>query len=296
MRGQEFLLDQIKRKSTSKSQNNAQQTSSTVNSPATTVKQEPVIITKVDTPDKEELVNEFLIEMSQMKERQDEMDNKMENMRNENEALWGEVLGLRQKHSQQQKIVEKLIKFLVALVQPRIGKGVKRKLRQPSFPSHKLAQTSHNALTAEGSPPSPKEAKVEEITEVIEEVHLSSSPPSTSEFIEDESDQMTESKYTMVDPASITPTIQQIKTDKLTEQLDLTSPTSSSLMFDVKKTDLEFDFKTPELDLDIAMQKELDSLKDILSGSGQINYDSSFMSGILSASSDGNNDVFPSPM
>merc|ERR1712107_190625 len=163
---------------------------------------------------------------------------------------------------------------------PRIGKGVKRKLRQPSFPSHKLAQTSHNALTAEGSPPSPKEAKVEEITEVIEEVHLSSSPPSTSEFIEDESDQMTESKYTMVDPASITPTIQQIKTDKLTEQLDLTSP-SSSLMFDVKKIDLEFDFKTPELDLDIAMQKELDSLKDILSGSGQINYDSSFNSTLL---------------
>merc|ERR1719154_452642 len=78
LRGQEFLLDQIKRKSTTKSQNNTNnahhhQTQSLSSSPtSTTVKQEPVIITKVDTPDKEELVNEFLLEMGQMKERQEE--------------------------------------------------------------------------------------------------------------------------------------------------------------------------------------------------------------------------------
>ena len=42
-----------------------------------------------------------------MKVRQEDMDGKLDTMRNENEALWGEVLNLRQKHSQQQKIVNK---------------------------------------------------------------------------------------------------------------------------------------------------------------------------------------------
>ena len=85
------------------------------------IKKESVFITQIDNSDKEEMVNEILVEMSQMKERQEDLDNKMENMKSENEALWGEVLSLRQKHTQQQKIVNKLIQFLVALVQPRMG-------------------------------------------------------------------------------------------------------------------------------------------------------------------------------
>ena len=64
-------------------------------------------------------MNEVLSEVSQIKDRQEDLDSKLDTMRNENEALWREVLGLRQKHSQQQKIVNKLIQFLVALVQPR---------------------------------------------------------------------------------------------------------------------------------------------------------------------------------
>ena len=38
-----------------------------------------------------------------------------------------QVLSLRQKHTQQQKIVNKLIQFLVALVQPRMGGAMKRR-------------------------------------------------------------------------------------------------------------------------------------------------------------------------
>ena len=53
-----------------------------------------------------ELVGELL---SQLKEGQEEVDGKLDSMRSENEALWGEVLSLRQKHNQQQKIVNKLI-------------------------------------------------------------------------------------------------------------------------------------------------------------------------------------------
>ena len=257
-------MDQIKRKSSSssKSQNNSPPTPVFVPS---NIKEENVIITKVETPDREELVNEFLVEMGHMKERQDELDNKVENMRNENEALWGEVLSLRQKQSQQKKIVDKLIQFLVALVQPRISKGIKRKLRHPSFPSHTLA-------IEEDSPPSPKEAKVEEIAEEIEDCHLSSSP----EFLhEDPEDQ---SQYTMVDPAAITPSLKQLKSEKMSQ-----SPA-------------KLNTKSPvlDMDLDTEMQRELDSLKDILTGSGQITLDTSFMSGLLNNAD--NSDILTSPM
>ena len=70
-------------------------------------------------------MNDVLVEVGALRERQEEVDGKLDSMRSENEALWGEVLSLRQKHNQQQKIVNKLIQFLVALVQPR-GKYVQR--------------------------------------------------------------------------------------------------------------------------------------------------------------------------
>ena len=84
-------------------------------------------------------MNEVLSEVSLIKDRQEDLDGKLDTMKNENEALWREVslhkimiphfsfspfnqvLSLRQKHTQQQKIVNKLIQFLVALVQPRMG-------------------------------------------------------------------------------------------------------------------------------------------------------------------------------
>merc|ERR1711874_509634 len=115
IRGQEHLLEQIKRKSASNSKSQTQIVPG--------IKKESVFITQIDDSDKEEMVNEILVEMSQMKEKREDLDNKLENMKSENEALWGEVLSLRQKHNQQQKIVNKLIQFLVALVQPR---GMKR--------------------------------------------------------------------------------------------------------------------------------------------------------------------------
>ena len=52
---------------------------------------------------KNEKVTEVLTEVTALKERQEDIDSKLENMRSENDALWGEVMSLRQKHSQQQK-------------------------------------------------------------------------------------------------------------------------------------------------------------------------------------------------
>ena len=223
---------------------------------------------------KNEKVTEVLSEVAVIKERQEDLDTKMENMRSENEALWGEVLSLRQKHHQQQKIVNKLIQFLVALVQPRISKGIKRKLRHPSFPAPKLAiaegvaalNNFHDNL--EEDAPSPKEAKVEEIAEEIEECHLSDILASdTTQARAEEGDH---SAYTMVDPATVTPSLRQIKTEKLAQDLSPGKLVNKSL----------------DLELDGDMQRELDSLKDILSGSGQICLDTSFMSGLMSPSPD----------
>ena len=222
---------------------------------------------------KSEKVTEVLSEVGVLRERQEDLDSKLDNMRSENEALWGEVLSLRQKHHQQQKIVNKLIQFLVALVQPRISKGIKRKFRHPSFPSPKLA--------IEEDTPSPKEAKVQEIAEEIEECHLSDILGSEShhnysrpvnEDAEDESVLSDpKSKYTMVDPASVTPSLKQIKIEKMTNQ-DL-SP--SKLVSNPSVEDMDSDHMT----------QELDSLKDILSGSGQITLDTSFMTSLMSGDS-----------
>ena len=231
-----------------------------------TIKKENVFITQIDNSDKEEMVNEILVEMSQMKEKQEDLDNKMENMKSENEALWGEVLSLRQKHNQQQKIVNKLIQFLVALVQPRISKGIKRKrFRHPSFPSHHLALQS-----GEVSPPSAKEAKVEEIAEEISSCHLSDLLINSVAEVGEMEEADTKCKYTMVDPATVTPSIKQIKLEKTKE---LVSP---SKLINKQNTQDDLD---PDL-----LQRELDSLKDLLAG--QITLDTSIMSSLLSPDSD----------
>ncbi len=69
---------------------------------------------------KTEKVNEVLSEVTQIKDKQEDLDSKLDSMKKENEALWREVVSLRQKHQSQQKIVNKLIQFLVSMVQPRM--------------------------------------------------------------------------------------------------------------------------------------------------------------------------------
>ncbi|KAM9340325.1 heat shock factor protein 1 isoform 2-T2 [Symphorus nematophorus] len=105
VRGQEQLLENIKRKVTNVS----------------SVRQEEV---KMSTDE----VNKLLNDVQLMKGKQETIDSRITTMRHENEALWREVASLRQKHAQQQKVVNKLIQFLVSLVQSNRILGVKRKL------------------------------------------------------------------------------------------------------------------------------------------------------------------------
>lgn len=64
-----------------------------------------------------------------MKGKQENVDSRLNTMKRENEALWREVASLRQKHMKQQQIVNKLIQFLISIVQPngRAGLGLKRR-------------------------------------------------------------------------------------------------------------------------------------------------------------------------
>ncbi|XP_041868074.1 heat shock factor protein 1 isoform X2 [Melanotaenia boesemani] len=105
IRGQEHLLENIKRKVTNVS----------------SVRQEEV---KICT----EEVSKILSDVQLMKGKQETIDSRIITMKHENEALWREVASLRQKHTQQQKVVNKLIQFLVSLVQTNRIMGVKRKI------------------------------------------------------------------------------------------------------------------------------------------------------------------------
>lgn len=66
-----------------------------------------------------------------MRGKQDHLDSRLENMKRENEALWRELAVLRQKHLKQQQIVNKLIHFLVTIVQPSRAGGLSVKRRYP---------------------------------------------------------------------------------------------------------------------------------------------------------------------
>ncbi|XP_063155856.1 heat shock factor protein 1 isoform X2 [Candoia aspera] len=105
LRGQEHLLENIKRKVTNVS----------------SIKNEDIKV-------RQDSMTKLLTDVQMMKGRQESMDSKLIAMKHENEALWREVASLRQKHAQQQKVVNKLIQFLISLVQSNRILGVKRKI------------------------------------------------------------------------------------------------------------------------------------------------------------------------
>ena len=79
-----------------------------------------------------------------MKGAQESVDTRLSAMKRENETLWREVASLRQKHMKQQQIVNKLIQFLISIVQPngRSGLGIKRRYARAVRPSRFSEQLS----------------------------------------------------------------------------------------------------------------------------------------------------------
>ena len=117
LRGQELLLGHIKRKVASA--NRGGMPSQAQFTPSI----------------KTEKVTEVLNEVNQLKDKQEDMESKLDTMKKENEALWRDVITLRQKHNQQQKIVNKLIQFLVTYLhnstRVHSNNAVKRRFQQP---------------------------------------------------------------------------------------------------------------------------------------------------------------------
>lgn len=98
VRNEEHLLSQIKRK-----------------------------VNKPDALSRTEDVSKVLESVKEIQSYQDVITHRLSGLKQENEELWREVMSLRQKHAHQQKVVNKLIQFLVNLVH-QTGMGVKRRL------------------------------------------------------------------------------------------------------------------------------------------------------------------------
>ncbi|XP_072837322.2 heat shock factor protein 3 isoform X1 [Pogona vitticeps] len=72
-------------------------------------------------------LHKVLSEVQDMREQQSNMDLKLASMKRENEALWKEVASLRQKHSQQQQLLSKILEFILGLMRGNCILGLKRK-------------------------------------------------------------------------------------------------------------------------------------------------------------------------
>ncbi|XP_015188915.1 PREDICTED: heat shock factor protein 1 isoform X2 [Polistes dominula] len=108
------------------------------------------------TPIKPELMNKMLTEVRSMRGRQEHLDSRLGAMKRENEALWREIAMLRQKHLKQQQIVNKLIHFLVTLVQPSRSAGISVKRRYPLMIDDSNPQCKGSKITkAQTSPTGP---------------------------------------------------------------------------------------------------------------------------------------------
>uniref|UniRef100_A0A672K628 HSF-type DNA-binding domain-containing protein n=1 Tax=Sinocyclocheilus grahami TaxID=75366 RepID=A0A672K628_SINGR len=131
IRGQEHLLENIKRKVTTVSN----------------IKHEDL---------NTEEMSKMITDVQFIKGKQESMDSKISTLKHENEALWREVATLRQKHAQQQKVVNKLIQFLITLARSNRVLGVKRKMPlmlNDGSSTHSMPKYSRQ-YSLESSPPS----------------------------------------------------------------------------------------------------------------------------------------------
>lgn len=194
IRGQEHLLENIKRKVTTVSN----------------IKQEDF---KLST----EEMSKMITDVQLMRGKQESIDSKISTLKHENEALWREVATLRQKHSQQQKVVNKLIQFLITLARSNRVLGVKRKMplmlndgssthsmpkysRQYSLESSPTLSPSSTAFTGTGVFTSESPVNTGPIISDITEL-AQSDPVATEEWVEDRTSPLVHIKEEPSSPA-----------------------------------------------------------------------------------------------
>uniref|UniRef100_A0A673LMW7 Heat shock factor protein 1-like n=1 Tax=Sinocyclocheilus rhinocerous TaxID=307959 RepID=A0A673LMW7_9TELE len=192
IRGQEHLLENIKRKVTTVSN----------------IKHEDL---------NTEEMSKMITDVQLIKGKQESMDSKISTLKHENEALWREVATLRQKHAQQQKVVNKLIQFLITLARSNRVLGVKRKMplmlndgssthsmpkysRQYSLESSPALSPSSTAFTGTGVFTSESPVKTGPIISDITEL-AQSNPVATEEWVEDRTSPLVHIKEEPSSPA-----------------------------------------------------------------------------------------------
>ena len=244
IQGQEHLLHQIKRKVT------------------TSVRSSPDF--KQDFLPSSEKVNEVLTEMNQLRDRQEDMDGRLEAMKNENEALWGEVMSLRLRHSKQQKIVNKLIQFLVALVQPR---GRKRSFQSRMGGGHLALEDTGPGVGAKLG----KRPVVKEFEDTRVDLSLQEAVTDTQQQCGMAAAQLSQQGHPQL---SQTDALAQVAVEDVTEFVYTLDPLSVTLPQVQGETQLSLTptrVRTPvvyreNLDMDDISMQELDSLKDLMTG------------------------------
>nr|XP_046911290.1 heat shock factor protein-like isoform X3 [Dermatophagoides farinae] len=121
-------------------------------------------------------IQDILSDVESIKGRQDSVDSLLNNLKQENEALWREIAILRQKHLKQQQIVEKLLQFLVSIVRNRVVGGLKRKapllIDSNGSNSRKIIKNKESNTICIPSPPSNSGPIIHDITDLEESNNL----------------------------------------------------------------------------------------------------------------------------
>ncbi|NXX94521.1 HSF4 protein, partial [Centropus bengalensis] len=93
------------------------------------IKRKVSVVKSEETKMRQEDLSRLLYEVQILRSQQENMECQVQDMKQQNEVLWREVVSLRQNHSQQQKVINKLIQFLFGQLQSSPSStGIKRKL------------------------------------------------------------------------------------------------------------------------------------------------------------------------
>ncbi|XP_051953063.1 heat shock factor protein 4-like [Xyrauchen texanus] len=94
------------------------------------IKRKVSIVKSEETKVRQEDLSKLLYEVQVLRSQQENMEMQMQDMKQQNDVLWREVVSLRQNHTQQQKVMNKMIQFLFSQMQSNTPStvGMKRKL------------------------------------------------------------------------------------------------------------------------------------------------------------------------
>ncbi|XP_062997280.1 heat shock factor protein 4 [Elgaria multicarinata webbii] len=107
------------------------------------IKRKVSVVKSEETKMRQEDLSRLLYEIQVLRSQQETMECQMQDMKQQNEVLWREVVCLRQNHSQHQKVINKLIQFLFGQLQSNPSTaGIKRKLPLMLDDGNSAPQTS----------------------------------------------------------------------------------------------------------------------------------------------------------